>query len=186
MNHGKVTVFDPSIYSEPGKEANYFPVSGYPTRTIRKKIFCYAGNILDEERFLQIQEHGADNFYVFQGEKMISGRYASISGLQAYGVRIQNNANNVANMNTPGFKKGRVLLSEEKPQGVRARFERVETAGPPLMDESGRDTQMTGQSNVDLTREFPEMITNQHALLANIRSLHAADEMEESVLDMKA
>ena len=132
------------------------------------------------------QKYGANNFYVFEEEKMISGRYASISGLQAYGVRMQNNANNVANMNTPGFKKGRVLLSEEKPQGVRARFERVETAGPQVMEESGQGMQMDRQSNVDLTREFPEMITNQHALLANIRSLQAVDEMEESVLDMKA
>lgn len=117
---------------------------------------------------------------------MVSGRYASLSGLQAYGVRLQNNANNVANMNTSGFKKGRVLLSEEKPQGVGAHVEKVETPGPQAMEETGQTRQMVEQSNVDLTEEFPEMMMNRHAFMANIRSLQAVDEMEETVLDLKA
>ena len=117
---------------------------------------------------------------------MISGRYAALSGLQAYGMRLQNNANNVANMNTSGFKKGRVLLSEKKPQGVGAHAEKVETPGPRIMEETGQGAQMVEQSNVDLAEELPEMMLNQHAMLANIRSLQAIDEMENSVLDLKA
>ncbi|HHB77292.1 MAG TPA: flagellar biosynthesis protein FlgC [Desulfobulbus sp.] len=119
-------------------------------------------------------------------DMMVSGRYASLSGLQAYGVRLQNNTNNIANMNTSGFKKGRVLLSEEKPQGVGAHVEKVETPGPQAMEETGQGRQTALQSNVDLAEEFPEMMLNQHALLANIRSLQAMDEMEKSVLDLKA
>ncbi len=117
---------------------------------------------------------------------MISGRYASLSGLQAYGMRLQNNANNIANMNTSGFRKSRVLLSEEKPQGVGAQVEKVETPGPQTMEETGQGERMALQSNVDLTEELPEMMLNQHALLVNIRSLQAMDEMEKSVLDLKA
>ncbi len=117
---------------------------------------------------------------------MVSGRYTSLSGLQAYGMRLQNNANNIANMNTSGFKKGRVLLSEEKPQGVATHVEEVETPGPRIMEETGQGRRMVEQSNVDLTEELPEMMLNQHALLANIRSLQAVDEMEKSVLDLKA
>ncbi len=123
---------------------------------------------------------------MFEVNTMVSGRYASLSGLQAYGVRLQNNANNVANMNTSGFKKGRVLLSEEKPQGVGAHVEKVETPGPQAMEETGQTRQMVEQSNVDLTEEFPEMMMNRHAFMANIRSLQAVDEMEETVLDLKA
>ena len=117
---------------------------------------------------------------------MISGRSAALSGLQAYGMRLQNNANNVANMNTSGFKKGRVLLREEKPQGVSVHAEKIETPGPQTMEETGQGEQMVEQSNVDLAEELPEMIMNQHALLANIRSLQAIDEMDNSVLDLKA
>ncbi len=117
---------------------------------------------------------------------MVSGRYASLSGLQAYGKRLQNNANNIANMNTSGFKRGRVLLSEEKPQGVGTHVEKVETSGPQTMEETGQGKRMVLQSNVDLTEELPEMMLNQQALLANIRSLQAVDEMEKNVLDLKA
>lgn len=117
---------------------------------------------------------------------MISGIDAALSALQAYGKRLQNNANNVANMNTEGFKKGRVLLSEQQPQGVRAQHEKVKVAGPQIMEETSEGFRMIEQSNVDLSEELPEMMVNQHAFHANIKSLQAADEMMESLLDLKA
>jgi len=117
---------------------------------------------------------------------MISGSFASLSGLQAYGKRIENNANNIANMNTERFKKGRVILSEETPQGVRAHFEKIKSPGPKDMEESGKGMQMVEQSNVDLGEEFPEMMLNQHAFRANIKSLQAADDMVKNLLDIKA
>ena len=119
-------------------------------------------------------------------ESMISGRYSSFSGLRAYGLRLQSNANNVANMNTDGFKKGRVLLSEEKPQGVSAVYERVDTPGPLVAEETAEGTRMVEQSNVDLAEEFTQMNVNKRAFQANIRSLQAVDEMENSLLDLKA
>jgi len=121
-----------------------------------------------------------------KGENMISGRYSSFSGLRAYGLRLQNNANNVANMNTDGFKKGRVLLAEKKPQGVSAIYERVETPGPVVPEQTSEGTEMVEQSNADLAEEFPEMMVNKRAFQANIRSLQAMDEMENSLLDLKA
>jgi len=117
---------------------------------------------------------------------MISGRYSSFSGLRSYGLRLQSNANNVANMNTDGFKKGRVLLSEQKPQGVKGTYERVDEPGPMVPEETAEGTEMVEQSNVDLAEEFTEMNMNTRAFQANIRSLQAVDEMENSLLDLKA
>jgi len=116
---------------------------------------------------------------------MIAGPFASLSGLQAYGKRLENNANNIANMNTERFKKGRVILSEEKPRGVRAHFEKVETPGPQVMRESGKGVRMVEQSTVDLSEEFPEMMLNQQAFRANIKSLRVTDDMVRSLLDIK-
>jgi flagellar basal-body rod protein FlgC len=116
---------------------------------------------------------------------MISIPFSALSGLHAYGKRLANNANNIANMNTERFKKGRVLLSEAKPQGVQAHFEKIETPGPQVAEESGKGMQMVEQSNVDLGEEFPEMILNQHAFRANLKSLQATDEMIKNVLDIK-
>ncbi len=129
---------------------------------------------------------GCINFNMIGGNMMVSGRYASLSGLRAYGIRLQNNANNIANMNTSGFKRGRVLLAEEMPQGVGAHVEQVETPAPQIVEETGQGRQKALQSNVDLGEELPEMMLNQQALLANIRSLQAMDDMEKSVLDLKA
>lgn len=117
---------------------------------------------------------------------MITGRYSSFSGLRAYGLRLQNNANNIANMKTDGFKKGRVLLSEEKPTGVKATYERLDTPGPVLPEETTEGTARAEQSNVELAEEFPEMSVNARAFQANIRSLRAMDEMDDTLLDLKA
>ncbi len=116
---------------------------------------------------------------------MISGINASLSGLHAYGIRMQNNSHNVANLNTDGFKKGRVLLLEQSPQGVRAV---PEQAGP------GRDVSVTGihegvkpvePSSVELGREMVDMIENQYGFMGNIKVLQAVDEMAGSLLDIK-
>lgn len=117
---------------------------------------------------------------------MISNVSASLSGLQAYGTRLANNGNNIANMNTGSFNKGRVLLSEEQPQGVRARHEKVDTPGPLVLEETSEGATMIEQSNVDLSEELPEMMLNKHAFHANIKSLQATDEMTGSLLDSKA
>ena len=117
---------------------------------------------------------------------MISGISASISGLQAYGERLANNGNNIANMNTEGFKKGRVILSEEQPQGVSARFEKVDVPGPQVFEETVDGGKMIEQSNVDLSEEITGMMLDTHAFQANIKSLQAVDEMTTSLLDIKA
>ena len=117
---------------------------------------------------------------------MISGVQAALSGLQAYGMKLQNNGNNVANMNTENFKKNRVLLSEQKPQGVSATAEKVNTPGPLVQEQTSRGLEMIEQSNVDLGEEIPDMMLNSHAYKANLKTLQTADEMTASLLDLKA
>ena len=117
---------------------------------------------------------------------MVSGVNASLSALEAYGRKLANNSNNVANMNTEGYKKGRVLLLEERPQGVRTEFQRIDTPGPRVPVETSEGTEMVEQSNVDLAEEFTGMITGQRGFEANLAALGTFDEMEQSVLDIKA
>jgi flagellar basal-body rod protein FlgC len=45
---------------------------------------------------------------------------------------------------------------------------------------------MIEQSNVDLGEELPEMMLNTHGYTANLKSLQAADQMMQSLLDIKA
>ena len=116
----------------------------------------------------------------------MNGIQAALSGLQAFTKKIENNANNVANMNTEGFKKNRVLLSEQPPQGVMATVEQVNLSGPVIAELTDQGSTMIEQSNVDLGEELPEMMLNTHGYTANLKSLQAADQMMQSLLDIKA
>jgi len=117
---------------------------------------------------------------------MIAGIHSALSGLQALTTKIENNANNVANLNTEGFKKDRVVLSTQTPQGVQAVVEQVDTPGPFVAEQTDQGVEMVEQSNVDLSEEFPEMMLNAQGYKANLKTLQAADDMMQTVLDIKA
>ena len=113
---------------------------------------------------------------------MVSAVQSALSGLQAFGTRIQSNANNVANANSDGFKKTKVTLSSADPQGVRASVEKVDVPGSSVYQETSEGMELVELSNVDLTAELPEMIINSHAYKANLKTLQAADEMTGELL----
>lgn len=117
---------------------------------------------------------------------MISGIQSALSGLQAYSLATEATANNVANLNTDGFKKDKVTLSAQVPQGVTATVEKDPASGGYALESTSQGDQMVEQSNVDLGEEIPAMILNKAAFSANIKSLQSADQMMQSLLDIKA
>lgn len=117
---------------------------------------------------------------------MITGIQSALSGLQAFTTKIENNAHNVANQNTERFKKDRVVLSEQAPQGVRATVEQVNSPGSVIAEQTGQGVEMIEQSNVDLGEEFSDLMLNTHGYKANLKTLQTADEMKQTVLDIKA
>lgn len=117
---------------------------------------------------------------------MIDGIQSALSGLQAFTKKTENNANNVANMNSDGFKKNRVVLSAQYPQGVKATIERVGTPGPFVAEVTDQGYEMIEQSNVDLGEEMPGILLNKHGYTSNIRTLQVADQMMQNLLDIKA
>ena len=117
---------------------------------------------------------------------MISGVYAALSGLQAFSTRVAANANNVANMNTDGFKRDRVLLSTQTPQGVLARGGKEDAPGPAMAEMTEQGYALVEQANVDLSQDLPEMMANQHAYQANLKTITTFDQMMQGLLDIKA
>lgn len=117
---------------------------------------------------------------------MIPAIQSALSGLTAHGTKISSNANNIANANTEGFKKSRVILSAGEPQGVIARVEPLETSGPMVYEQTGNGMELIEQSNVDLGQELPEMSLNSRFYEANLKTIQTADEMLGSLLKIKA
>ncbi|NOX25482.1 MAG: flagellar biosynthesis protein FlgC [Deltaproteobacteria bacterium] len=118
---------------------------------------------------------------------MISGIYSGLSSLRAIQTKTNSIANNVANINTDGFKKTRVTLHEGTVDGagVTAYVQRVETPGPKVYEQTRKGETLVEKSNVDLTEELPQMILNRRDFQANIKTIQAQDEMLGSLLDIK-
>ncbi len=89
------------------------------------------------------------------------------SALAAYGVRQAVTANNVANVNTEGYKASSVEMRENRAGGVSP-------------------TVSQGQDTVEISREAVDMITTGQGFKADLKVLKAADEMTASLLDLKA
>lgn len=118
------------------------------------------------------------------------------SALSAFGTTMNVVANNIANVNTDGFKASRVNL-ESAPQGQGVRVASIQpdtTPGPQVQSLTRVDDATTGRmdtshqwvqgSNTDLAREFVNMIGAQRGYEANIASARTADEMAGTVLNL--
>ena len=92
------------------------------------------------------------------------------SGLQAAQLRLDASANNVANMNTPNYRR-QVVAQEEAADsaGVRATVQRQQEA-----------------EGVALEKEAVEQMSATYAFKANLQTIKAQDEMMGSLLDVKA
>jgi flagellar basal-body rod protein FlgC len=117
---------------------------------------------------------------------MISATQSALSALQAYSTKIEANSNNVANRATEGYKRTRVTLSENQQGGVRTNIQKTDTPGPTIYDQTATGLERIELSNVDLGREFPEMMMNTHFFKANLKTLQTADVLFGNILDLKA
>jgi len=116
---------------------------------------------------------------------MISSINSNLSALVAFGKKMGVTSNNIANVNTDGFKKSRAVLSEGDSGEVRADIEQLDTPGPMrtvVQDGVATEKEM---SNVDLTQEIPEMIPTKRAYEANLKAIKTLDDMLGVLVDLK-
>ena len=78
----------------------------------------------------------------------------SYSGLVAFQRKTSVTANNVANVNTDGFKKSRTALSTVQPHGVNAEVEKIDTPVPITVEHTTQGDQRVEKSNVDVGEEM--------------------------------
>lgn len=117
---------------------------------------------------------------------MISAFQSALSGLHAFGTRIQSNSSNIANANTDGFKKTRVILEPANPQGVKIQIERINAQAPEVFQEGSEGLDLVELSNVDLGKELPEMYLNSRMYKANLKTLETVEDMLGNLLSIKS
>ena len=117
---------------------------------------------------------------------MINGLGITLSALEAHRKKMDVTANNVANINTDGFKKSRVLFKEEEgSRGVQVDIRKVETPGSAVLYDDGERQTYVETSNVDYAEEAVNMIMARRGFEANLKALQAQDEMLGSLLNIK-
>lgn len=105
---------------------------------------------------------------------------ANVSALSALGTVQEVSANNIANMNTDGFRASSVALeSGPNDQGVEVAAIRESSNPGSLIN--GVET-----SNTDLVTEMTDMITTSRAFEANTTFIRASEEMTGHLLNMIA
>jgi flagellar hook protein FlgE len=102
----------------------------------------------------------------------------ALSGMQAAGSMMNTAANNIANLNTPGYRASHVDLVELSGGGVAVGGGRPDTAPAPVSADG------KAGSNVDLATEMVSLIQSRNLYSANAMVVKTADRMVGSLLDM--
>ena len=116
---------------------------------------------------------------------MISAIHTALSGLTAIGKQIEVIANNIANVNTDGFKKSKTEFVEIPTGGVLPVVEKDDASGLTVLRDTGGNQTMVELSNVDLGEEAAQQIAAQHSFEANLQTLRTGDALLGSILDIK-
>jgi len=117
---------------------------------------------------------------------MISGIHSALSGLTAIQKKIESNANNVANINTDGYKKTQVTLYAQDPQGIQAVVQQDQTPGPMVYEQTSAGETLVEKSNVELSEELPNMMLSRRFFQANLKTVQVQNEMLGNLLDIKS
>lgn len=117
---------------------------------------------------------------------MISAYQSALTGLQAFGTRLQSNSNNIANANTDGFKKTMVTNASVHPQGVKALVNKVSDPGPTVFQETAGGMELVEQSNVDPAKELVDMNLNSTMYKANLKTIETVNDMTGALLNLKS
>ncbi|HJT22689.1 MAG TPA: flagellar basal body rod C-terminal domain-containing protein [Nitrospira sp.] len=115
---------------------------------------------------------------------MIPAMYTALSGMSGFTKKIEVIANNIANVNTDGFKGSRTEFVEVPTGGILPVVEQDNANGPAVLKDSASGPAQVELSNVDLGEEAVSLILAQRGFQANLQTLKTADSMLGSVLDV--
>ena len=114
---------------------------------------------------------------------MISALNGTLFALRAFVTKLGATADNIANVNTDGFKRNRAVLHEDDNGGVRVELSKDQSPGLRYdVIEDGKKVEKE-TSNVDLAEEIPDLMLTKRAYQANLKTIETQDEMLGSLLD---
>ena len=117
---------------------------------------------------------------------MVNGLDASLNAIQSHFTRLQASADNIANLNTDGYKGQRVTINEG-PTGTTTTSSTDKSPGPSRMELNREgDLVEVEMSNVDLATEHIKTMESTQAIKANLKAVQTADELLGEIIDTLA
>jgi flagellar basal body rod protein FlgG len=107
----------------------------------------------------------------------------ALAALNAFDKKNDVIANNIANVNTDGFKKSRATMAETVPAGVKVSAERVNTPGDTVTIEGVKDGKRE-TSNVNTEEEIIALSVNAVDYEANLKTVKTTGEMQGTLFDI--
>lgn len=96
----------------------------------------------------------------------------NVSSIQAHQTMLNTTGNNVANVNTDGFRPSETRMTDNS---------KSVSASNVIADDSG-----SARSQTDLAKEIPDQIIAQDATAVNVSAIKTQDEMFGTLLDIRA
>ena len=115
---------------------------------------------------------------------MVPSVNTTLSALLAFGRKLGVHANNIANMNSEGFKKGRAVLKEGVGQTVTVEMGPVDSSRHTVSETSRHQPQQTEPGDVELAGEIVGAMTSQRGYEANLTVLKTEEELSGTLLDL--
>ena len=118
---------------------------------------------------------------------MVSSLHASLVAIQSHFTRLQASANNIANLNTDGYKGQRETINEG-PTGTTTTTSSTDMSPGPSRLELNQEGEMVEveMSNVDLATEYVKTMESTQAIRANLKAAQTADELLGEIIDTLA
>jgi flagellar basal-body rod protein FlgC len=114
---------------------------------------------------------------------MLSALNSTVSALKAFVTKLGVAADNIANVNTDGFKKNRTAIQADRNGAVRVEIRRDDSPGFRYdVTENGKKVEKE-TSNVDLSEQMPNLMIARRAYQANLKTIETQDEILGSLLD---
>ncbi|MBN2809390.1 MAG: hypothetical protein JXR80_07840 [Deltaproteobacteria bacterium] len=118
---------------------------------------------------------------------MVNTLDTSLNAIQNNFARLQTSADNIANLNTDGYKGQRLIFSQGASGNPTPRRTSDLSPGPTRLEENQQgDLVEIEMSNVDLATEMVKSMESEQAIKANIKAARTADEILGEIIDTLA
>ena len=116
---------------------------------------------------------------------MVNSLDTSLNAIQSHFTRLQASSDNIANLNTDGYKGRRVTINEGPTGAPTTTLSTDMSPGPSRLELNQKGEMVEVEmSNVDLATEYVKTMESTQAIKANLKAAQTTDELLGEIIDI--